>query len=619
MFQNLRTSTKLLILCSTFSISIGVTVYGLVTEKLIAIDFARQELTGSRYLRAVRAVYQEIFAVRSDEEVAGRPHASVDTVAQALADAEAETGGAFQTAALAKSVAAELRELGVAAAEQRRLDAIVLDALSKAQALAARIGDDSNLTLDPDLDTYYVQSIIIRKLPTLLRRLSEAQESFEMSVRAGSPPLAREGRLPILASLLRSTAAEVREEIEGAYRGNRDGSLRNAVEAEISAMILGLSSYLEAVSISMLGVDARDAVGYERLHESAVRQVIGTWTVAQAELDRLLQRRIDSMLGRMALGLFLIGAFAGISIVIAVLTHRHIVRPLERLEAVASTVRQTGDYSLRAEYGSQDEIGRVTAAFNDMLAELAAARMREANERAEFARVARLTAAGEMAASIAHEVSQPLAAIVTSGNAGLRWLTNPTPDLNKVQAALQRIVRDGGRAGDIVGGIRAMFKKDAQERMPLDVGGLVTDVVALLDSELRSEQISVQLERAMDVPGVLANRVQLQQVLLNLIANAIDGMRTVIDRPRLLRIGVGAGGPDGVVVRVADTGTGIDPAVRDRIFDPFVTTKAGGMGLGLSICRSIVEAHGGHMSVSAAAPHGSVFQFALPQSSDGGA
>ena len=276
------------------------------------------------------------------------------------------------------------------------------------------------------------------------RRLSEVQESFEMSVRAGSPPLAREGRLPILASLLRSTAAEVREEIAGAYRGNRDGSLRNAVEAEISAMILGLSSYLEAVSISMLGVDARDAVGYERLHESAVRQVIGTWTVAQAELDRLLQRRIDSMLGRMALGLFLIGAFAGISIVIAVLTHRHIVRPLERLEAVASTVRQTRDYSLRAEYGSQDEIGRVTVAFNDMLAELAAARMREANERAEFARVARLTAAGEMAASIAHEVSQPLAAIVTSGNAGLRWLTNPTPDLNKVQAALQRIVRDGG-------------------------------------------------------------------------------------------------------------------------------------------------------------------------------
>jgi C4-dicarboxylate-specific signal transduction histidine kinase len=224
-----------------------------------------------------------------------------------------------------------------------------------------------------------------------------------------------------------------------------------------------------------------------------------------------------------------------------------------------------------------------------------------------------------MAASIAHEVSQPLAAIVTSGNAGLRWLTNPTPDLNKVQAALQRIVRDGGRAGDIVGGIRAMFKKDAQERAPLDVGGLVTDVVALLDSELRSEQISVQLERAMDVPGVLANRVQLQQVLLNLIANAIDGMRTVVDRPRLLRIGVGASGPDGVVVRVADTGTGIDPAVRDRIFDPFVTTKAGGMGLGLSICRSIVEAHGGYMSVSAVAPYGSVFQFALPQSRDGGA
>jgi signal transduction histidine kinase len=611
MFRNLRTSTKLLILCATFFVSIGVPVYALVTEKLIAIDFARKELAGSRYLRTVRAVYEEIFAARSDNTT-GVARTSNDAAVRALAKAEAEMGGAFQTVTLALSVAAALRELAATEPDEGGREILFLGVLAKTQALAARIGDDSNLALDPDLDTYYVQSIIVRKLPTLLRRLSEMQEAFETSVEAGSPRPQREARLPILASLLRSTAAEVKDEIEAAYRGNSDGSLKSAVEAGIAGMILSLNSYLEAVKVSTLGVDARDGVAYNRLHESAVRETIRTWMVAQAELDRLLQRRIDGMFGRMALELFLIAVFAGISIGIAVLTHRHIVRPLERLEMVASTVRRTKDYTLRAEYGSQDEIGRVTAAFNDMLTELAAARMREATERAEFARVARLTAVGEMAASIAHEVNQPLAAIVTSGNAGLRWLAHATPDHNKVQSALQRIVRDGMRASEIVGGVRAMFKKDAQERAPLQVDGLIEEVVALLDGELRSQKISAQLEREAEVPSVLANRVQLQQVLLNLITNAIDGMRTVGDRPRLLRIGVGASGPGRVVVRVEDTGSGIDPAVRDRIFDPFFTTKSGGMGLGLSICRSIIEAHGGHMSAAAGTPHGSVFEFALP-------
>jgi C4-dicarboxylate-specific signal transduction histidine kinase len=288
------------------------------------------------------------------------------------------------------------------------------------------------------------------------------------------------------------------------------------------------------------------------------------------------------------------------------------VRPLERLELVASTVRETQDYSLRAGHGGRDEIGRVTAAFNDMLSELAAARMREVAERAEIARFARLTTMGEMAASIAHEVNQPLAAIVTSGNAGLRWLAHATPDLAEARAALQRVVKDGMRASEIVGGVRAMFKKDGHERAPLNVGDLVVEVLALLDGELQGTQISVQLEPVGEVPRVLASRVQLQQVLLNLMTNAIDGMRTVYERPRLLRIRVGAGAPGSVVVSVEDSGSGIDPNLRARVFDPFFTTKSGGMGLGLSICRSIIEAHGGHVSVSAGDPHGSVFQFALP-------
>jgi signal transduction histidine kinase len=619
MFKNLRTSTKLLVLCCTFLISIGVPVYALVTEMRIAIDFARKELAGSRYLAAVRATYAAMLVAQlGDEGIEGR-RAPTDAVVRALDRAEAETGGALQTRDHAQSLAAALRELESRAGGAREARTQVLVALAKAQALAARVGDDSKLALDPDLDTYYVQGIVVRKLPTLLGRLSELQELFETSVADRSSAHEREVRLPILAGLIRSTAAEVMDNIETAYRGNADGSLKRTVHPGVTAMTLSVASYLEAVSVSTLGVDARDAVAYNRLHESAARQTIETWAVLQTELDRLLLRRIDGLLERMALGLALIGALAGISILIAVLTHRHIVRPLERLEAVASTVRETKDYSLRAEYGSQDEIGRVTAAFNDMLSELAAARARETAERAELARVSRLTTMGAMAASIAHEVNQPLAAIVTSGNAGLRWLAHGTPDLNKVQNALQRVVSDGLRASEIIGGVRAMFKKDVQERAPLEIYDLATDVVAFLRSELLSEQISVQLERGGDVAAVLGSRVQLQQVLLNLMTNAIDGMRPVRDRPRMLRICVGAGAVGEVAVRVEDSGSGIDPGLGDRVFDPFVTTKSGGMGLGLAICRSIIESHGGNVSVSAGDPHGSVFQFVLPASKRGGA
>jgi len=301
-----------------------------------------------------------------------------------------------------------------------------------------------------------------------------------------------------------------------------------------------------------------------------------------------------------------------------ILTHRHIVRPLERLEAVASTVRETKDYSLRAEYSSQDEIGRVTAAFNDMLSELAAARKRETAERAEFAQVTRLTTMEEMAASIAHEVNQPLAAIVASGNAGLRWLANATPDLNKVHAVLKRVVRDGLRASEVIGSVRALFKKGVQEKAQLNVNDLIREALSLLHTELQSEQISVQVELGNGFLGVLADRVQLQQVLLNLVTNAIDAMRPVRDWPRLLRVRTGVDESNGVLIAVEDSGLGIDPVNKDRIFDPFFTTKSSGMGLGLSICRSIIEAHGGRVWVSSGIPHGTVFQFMLPACDGGG-
>jgi signal transduction histidine kinase len=613
MFKNFRTSTKLLVLCATFMISISLPIYGLVKEKNIAIDFARKELSGSQYLATVREIYAAILAVNG--EFPPGPGASNRAVLATLADAELQVRGQLQTGELSQALARSLRQLGPGGASDAQIDALVVEALDRAQTLAWRIGDDSNLALDPDLDSYYVQNIVVHLLPALVSRLAELQEYFARNLRAGRQSVVRDIGAPM--SLLRSTGNDVKSNLDAAYRGNPDGRLKRAVDGRFAAMMSSVDSYLGALGVSAEGVDARDEVSYGQFHRRTMQDVIAAWTVAQAELDRLLQQRIRSLLNRMWVDLALVAAFAGLSIFVAMLTHRHIVGPLARLEAVALTVRQSKDYNLRAEYNSRDEIGRVATAFDDMLSELAAARKREAAERAEFARVTRLTTMGEMAASIAHEVNQPLAAIVTNGNAGLRWLANATPDLNKVNAVLQRVVRDGLRASEVIGSIRAIFKKGPLERAPVHIAQLVEEVVALLQGEFLSAQVVPEVDAA---PGssALVDRVQLQQVLLNLMTNAIDAMRATQDRPRRLQIRVGVGEGNGVRVAVQDCGSGIDPTDTDRIFEPFFTTKSGGMGLGLSICRSIIEAHGGRLWASPGAPHGAVFEFTLPGCNDGG-
>ena len=612
MFKNLRTGTKLFVLCAAFAISVGVPVGALVMEQRIAIDFARKELVGSRYVATLREVCAAVLAFRARSEPRARLREAGDGVLRKLADIEAEVGAELQTSELAQALAAALRELWASAPEGGETDARVLDALEKVRKLAQRIGDNSNLALDPDLDSYYLQSIVVRLMPAFLGRLSQLQAAFEASIEPGAPASLREVRLPILASLLRSTAGEIEDSIAAARRGNPQGGLDRAIAGEIAATISIMNSYLGALSVSATGLDAKNWPAYDGYRAGTVEKAIGAWAGAQSQLDRLLQRRIDGLLGRMWLGLALIGAFAGVSFCIAALTHRHIVRPLQRLEAVAATVQKTKDYGLRAEYTSRDEIGRVTAAFNDMLSELAAVRERETAERAEFARVTRLTTMGEMAASIAHEVNQPLAAIVAGGSAGLRWLANEPPDLSRVQTILQRVVRDGTRAGEIVGSVRAMFRKEVQKKAPLNVNDLVTEVLAHLHGALLGERIAVQVELGSGLPPVLANRVQLQQVFVNLMMNGIDAMRSVGDRPRRLRVEARVVEADGMLITVGDTGPGIDPKLADRIFEPFFTTKSGGMGLGLSICRSIVEAHGGRVWVSPGNPHGTDFRFVLP-------
>jgi PAS domain S-box-containing protein len=231
---------------------------------------------------------------------------------------------------------------------------------------------------------------------------------------------------------------------------------------------------------------------------------------------------------------------------------------------------------------------------------------------AELARVARLMTMGELTASIAHEIIQPLSAIVTNGNTCLHWLEDQTMDLARARSAATRAVRDAERANDIIRRIRALMTKSETEKVEVDMNGIVTEVLTLTHTELLKGQVSVNTALAATLPPVFGDRVQLQQLILNLIMNGIEAMASVAGRPKELTIETRTEGADHVLVLVRDSGVGLNPDQADEIFDAFFTTKPEGTGMGLAICRSIVEAHDGHIWASPGSPHGAVFQFTLP-------
>jgi PAS domain S-box-containing protein len=234
----------------------------------------------------------------------------------------------------------------------------------------------------------------------------------------------------------------------------------------------------------------------------------------------------------------------------------------------------------------------------------------------ELAHANRVTAMGQLTASIAHEVSQPITAAVINAEAALRWLGAQPPDLEEVRAALGLIVEDGTRAGNIIGGIRALIKKLPPRQACLDLNEAIREVIALTRGEAAKTGVSVQTDLADGLPLIYGDRVQLQQVILNLIINAIEAMSGVAETPRALLISTGQAEPGGVLVAVRDSGPGLDPASLEHLFNAFYTTKSGGMGMGLAICRSIIEAHEGQLCASANEPRGAVFQFTLPLQRD---
>jgi NO-binding membrane sensor protein with MHYT domain len=235
-----------------------------------------------------------------------------------------------------------------------------------------------------------------------------------------------------------------------------------------------------------------------------------------------------------------------------------------------------------------------------------------AEVRIELARIARIATMGELTASIAHEINQPLAAVVTNASASVRWLALQPPNLDEARAAATRTVREANRAGEVIGRIRALLKKEPPQMGQLQLNEVIQQVLALSRHELARAGITVQTELAPEVPALHGDRVQLQQVMLNLIMNAIDATAVTTDGPRKLLI-KSASVPEGVLVQVQDFGQGVVAREAERIFEPFFTTKPQGIGMGLSISRSIIEAHGGQLWVTPGSPHGAVFQFILPK------
>jgi len=234
---------------------------------------------------------------------------------------------------------------------------------------------------------------------------------------------------------------------------------------------------------------------------------------------------------------------------------------------------------------------------------------------AELTRAMQASRMGVMAASIAHEINQSLAGIAASADAGSRWMDRTPPDLDRVRKNFKQIVNASQRAADVIQGIRAMFKSEETPRGAIDLNELIDDVLTLAQSEIQKRSIVVHTELAEQPLSVMANRVQLQQVLFNLITNAIEAMDAVVDRSRSIVIKTEIG--SGVVgIAVEDSGTGIAPKDLEQIFSTFFTTKATGTGMGLSICRSIIEAHGGRLWASPGEPYGAVFRFTLPSGAD---
>ncbi len=386
MLRDLSTRRKLFLLCSAFVIAIAVAIYSTVAEKQIAIDFTRKELDGVRYIEPIQGVYA---ALLFDPPNRTTSAPVTGKALELLADAETASAGALRSAPLQESLAKTLRRLGSGQVTGDAQRALVAEALVKTKELILRVGDNSNLALDPELDSYYLQDNLVRQIPKLLSQLGDVWSLASTSAPITTPD--DKTRLITRVAMARSTAEEIAQNLTSAFRGDESGTLRQRVEAPIAVMLSSVTAYLGSVDESLTQSETFDRASLNPLWRNAVEDTLSAWTGGLADLEELLDQRIGNLVGRLYWSLLLMGTLAAFSILLAVLTHRRIVHPLARLEELANRVRKTKDYSHRVNYESKDEIGHLAGAFNEMLDELDRARKREVADRAEQAARKRLT------------------------------------------------------------------------------------------------------------------------------------------------------------------------------------------------------------------------------------
>jgi C4-dicarboxylate-specific signal transduction histidine kinase len=613
MFKNLRTGTKLVILCATFIVAIGVTTFSLIAEKQIAIDFAKNELVGTQYLTAVRAIYGDVLTGRPVGQIGASSKPSNEDMLKTLAVADQNAGARLQTSELAQALA-EAIKLWSKNYNNDSAYFTTLDVLTAARQLISRIADDSNLALDPDLDSYHLQDLITRKLPLFFRHLTEVQILSRRVADTRTPSSEQRVYFQVLQNELKSTVGAIKNELAAAYRKSIDGRLKQAIDPALSTMVSRTNAFLYRVHAQITNDNSDDpaAAASNSLYSHVVENSVSVWALTQSELDRLLHTRIDDLIRGMRWSLAVTGALVGFSIFVSALTHRHIVGPLERLENIATAIRKTKGYNLRMDYTDKSEIGQLAAAFNEMLLELESAHEREQQQQVQLARVGRLATMGAITGSIAHEINQPLQAITANSNAAQRWLLREKPDLDETRLALKSIVTDAHHASEIIESMRRIVKKGGQERAEVLINDIVEEILSFVRGELRRHKISVKTDLLENLPHIIADQTQLQLVFRNLIVNAVDAMKSVSSEKRSLTIRSKLDARGNVAVAVQDSGPGINPKDFEHIFDPFFTTKSEGMGLGLAICRSIIEVNGGRLWAEPARGQGAIFQLILP-------
>lgn len=332
--------------------------------------------------------------------------------------------------------------------------------------------------------------------------------------------------------------------------------------------------------------------------------------IEEVERDLLARRdAVQKLAYATAYTATVMGAAASlmIAVLMGILLTRAIARPITGMTGAMAALAK-GDTSIDVPgIDRRDEIGAMAAAVNVFKKGI----IERQKTQVELAHVSRVATMGQLTASIAHEINQPISAALTNADAALNWLAADPPNLDKGRESLHHIVTDCQRAGDIVHRIRAMVRKAPLPKSRLDVNAAVLDVIAMVRSEAVRHGISVQIQLAEDLPQIEGERIQLQQVLLNLILNAVEAMNSLEDGKRELQISTERDVAGGVLVAVRDSGPGLEPTNAERVFDAFYTTKPNGLGMGLAICRSIIAAHGGGLWVTLNTPRGAVFQFTL--------